>query len=71
MVGGAVIAMPFCCYLFMNPGKWRFIAPAIFISYCGAAFALSKGLRGLALLLLSPYILVVAWLAIQIAGIIT
>lgn len=68
MAAGVFVAMPFCCYLFLNPGKWRFIAPTIVITYWGAAYALAKGRRGLALLLTAPFLLVIGWLAMRVAG---
>jgi|GEM_PF-4167463 len=66
MVAGAVIAMPFCWYLAMNPGIWRFIAPVIAFLYFIGAFALSRGQRGFALILLLPFVMVAAWLATQL-----
>jgi len=64
-VAGAILAVPFCAYLALNPGM-RLIGSAVSILFFVGAYAISRGRRTASLLLLLPFVMVAAWLAMQV-----
>ena len=62
---GAILAMPFSWYIAMTPlfGNWGFIFP---VTLAGAAIATRQRVNWLAWVLLLPYAVLVAWMAVTV-----
>jgi hypothetical protein len=61
-LAGAIVAVPFMLYLFASPGA-RWIAPPVALAHFATPFALRRSGRGLAALLLLPFVLLAAYIA--------